>query len=344
MAAIVDLLLKVQVIDDRQHDAVMSRSKGGSGGHIVQQLAEMGYATEGSMARAISVELGLPRIDLGMTPPEAQAIALLDARTCAERFVLPVALRENGELLWLAMADPTDQETIAVVRRKAQKRVRPAVAGPSEILRALRVLYASPDAGRGQPEAPPAEKLAAIEIADQSDGEEFEVVGVSDESSNPELARIAAQLGVAVPANMPSRHRKPVRAEIEIIEGEPEPALDRIDTRPEAPQRSIPPPGAPQGLPRPPSSVQVGARGPAPRPPAARPAALAPRMGDELDQLLSAAPGAISDDLAEDDIATLEALRASMEKGALVMRVIAELCLDKGVFTREEMKKRPSPR
>jgi type IV pilus assembly protein PilB len=146
VSAIIDLLLKVQLIDDRQHDAVMSRSKGGSGGHIVQQVAEMGYATEGTIARAISVELGLPRIDLGMTPPEPQAIALLDARTCAERFVLPVALRENGELLWLAMADPTDQETIAVVRRKAQKRVRPAVAGPSEILRSIRTLYSSPSA------------------------------------------------------------------------------------------------------------------------------------------------------------------------------------------------------
>jgi hypothetical protein len=33
-----------------------------------------------------------------------------------------------------------------------------------------------------------------------------------------------------------------------------------------------------------------------------------------------------------------------MEKGALVMRAIAELCVEKGVFTREEMKKRGSPR
>jgi hypothetical protein len=339
VSAIIDLLLKVQLIDDRQHDAVMSRSKGGSGGHIVQQVAEMGYATEGTIARAISVELGLPRIDLGMTPPEPQAIALLDARTCAERFVLPVALRENGELLWLAMADPTDQETIAVVRRKAQKRVRPAVAGPSEILRSIRTLYSSPDAGRGNSEAPPPEKLAAIEIADQAEGEggAFEIVGVSDESSNPELARIAAQLGVEVPANIPSRQRRSVTEEIEIIEGEPEPTRDRIDARPEAPQRSIPPQGAPQGLPRPPSSVQAGPRTAAPRAPAAR-------HGDELDQLLPAEPGAIADDLAEEDLATLEALRASMEKGALVMRAIAELCVEKGVFTREEMKKRGSPR
>ncbi len=138
MAAIIELLVKIQILDERQHDAVMSRSKSSTGGHIVQQVAELGYATEGTVARAISVELGLPRIDLSMTPPEPGAVALLDARTCAERFVLPVALRENGELLWLAMADPTDQEALGVVRRKTQKRVRPAVAGPTEILRSVR--------------------------------------------------------------------------------------------------------------------------------------------------------------------------------------------------------------
>src|SRR4051794_39867108 len=126
----------------------MTRSSSRSGGHIVQMVAELGYATEGTVARAISVELGLPRIDLSMTPPEPAALALLDARTSANHFVLPVALRENGELLWLAMADPTDQDALGIVRRKTQKRVRPAVAGPTEILRAVRTLYAAPSAGK----------------------------------------------------------------------------------------------------------------------------------------------------------------------------------------------------
>ena len=52
-------------------------------------------------------------------------------------------------------------------------------------------------------------------------------------------------------------------------------------------------------------------------------------------------PGEISaDDLTDEDLSTIEALRSSMEKGALVLRSLAELCLEKGVFTREEMKRR----
>ena len=281
MASIIDLLVKIQVLDERQHDAVMSRSRSPAGGHVVQQVAEMGYATEATVARAVSVELGLPRIDLAMTPPEGPALALLDARTCADKFVLPVALRENGELLWLAMADPTDEDAIGLARRKAQKRVRPAVAGPTEILRAVRALYAAPGAGNTQPEPVQNDKLAAIEIEGNGD-EAFEVLNVADDIGESPLSRIAKELGVEVPANVPSQVRK--------------------------------------------SSPTTGPL--------------------RFEQLFTTAtqPGPIeTDDLAEDDVSTLEALRSALEKGALVLRTLAELCVEKGVLTREEMKKRKPP-
>ena len=76
MPSIIDLLVKVQLIDERQHDAVMSRASSRSGGHIVQMVNELGYATEGTVARAISVELGLPRIDLSMTHSKGMAAAV----------------------------------------------------------------------------------------------------------------------------------------------------------------------------------------------------------------------------------------------------------------------------
>ncbi|HYZ89214.1 MAG TPA: hypothetical protein VE620_07960, partial [Myxococcales bacterium] len=195
MGSILELLQKVQLIDDRGADAVMSRAKSRSGGHIVQQVAELGLATESNIARSLSVELAMPRIDLHMTPPEPVALQLLDARTCVDRFVIPVALREGGTLLWLAMADPTDQDSISLVARKTQKRVRPAVAAPSEILRTARQCYGAPSAGvqQQQPEHPPAEKLAAIELDDTST-EEMQIVDLMDESASP-LSRIAAQLG-----------------------------------------------------------------------------------------------------------------------------------------------------
>jgi hypothetical protein len=311
VATVIELLVKIQIIDERQHDAVMSRSKSTTGGHVVQQIAEMGYATEGTVARAISVELGLPRIELAMTPPEPAALALLDARTCADRFVLPVALRENGELLWLAMADPTDQEALGVVRRKTQKRVRPAVAGPTEILRSVRTLYAAPNAGSGKPEGVTDEKLAAIEIANADSQEVFEVVNVGEDIENSPISRIARQLGVEVPAHMPSRRDTPAvlphqRAPLDATPG---------DSRARGP--SIPPKTDPGMKPVPPVRLT-------------------------FDELFTAGSGGSidGDDLTEEDISTLDALRGSMEKGALVLRSLAELCVEKGVLTREEMKRR----
>src|SRR5256885_16056970 len=86
--SILDLLVKIQLLDERQHDAVLSRARSQAGGHIVQQAAEMGYATEGTMAPAISVELGLPRTDPPLTPPQPGPLGLLDARTRTDRFLL----------------------------------------------------------------------------------------------------------------------------------------------------------------------------------------------------------------------------------------------------------------
>src|SRR5438132_1560670 len=84
VSSIIDLLVKIQLIDERQHEAVMSRSASRSGGHIVQQVAELGYATEGTMARAISVELGPPRSRTAMTPHAPCALELREVVNVAD--------------------------------------------------------------------------------------------------------------------------------------------------------------------------------------------------------------------------------------------------------------------
>ena len=310
-SSIIDLLQKVKLLDDRGHDAVLSRARSSSGGHIVQQVAELGLATESSIARTISVELGLPRIDLQLTPPETAALELLDARVCAERFVLPIALRENGELLWLAMADPTDDDSIALVQRRTHKRVRPAVAGPSEILRAVRQLYEAPAAGaQQQPEEPPADKLAAIVLAD--DQGEMELVGLQDDSARPPTRR-------HLTSNRRSargRHPRPIEL--------PE---EDADDRPQVSHATPPRPLAriPPATPSPPTRKNEPAQEPEPvaEP---EPALFTTTSGGPIGM----------DDLSDDDLASLEALRHSLEQAALVMRAVAELCVEKGVLTPTE--------
>ena len=155
------------------------------------------------------------------------------------------------------------------------------------------------------------ERLAAIEIeSGEDENTPFEVVNVGDEIDGSALSRIARQLGVEVPANMPSRRGAAGDTPLPPIDSRSSRAISAIppktDPKPKQPFTSAPPP----------VSRSLG-----------------------FDDLLSPVtrPGPIrANDLDEEDLSTIEALRVSMEKGALVLRSLAELCLEKGVFTRDE--------
>jgi len=183
------------------------------------------------------------------------------------------------------MADPTDQDSIGVVRRKTMKRVRPAVAGPTEILRAARSLYAVLTAGTSQPEGVSNEKLAAIEIENQEQGEAFQVLNVAEDLGMPASKDLAA----------PAAARK---ARPKETGGQPRPKETGGQSR--------------------------------------------PLTFDELFSLAAEPAPTSANDLTEEDLSMLEALRSSLDKAALVLRATAELCVEKGLFTREEMRKRNS--
>ncbi|MFL5370789.1 MAG: hypothetical protein ACJ78Z_11395, partial [Myxococcales bacterium] len=130
----------------------------------------------------------------------------------------------------------------------------------------------------------PLDEVSSIELGNEP-SQVFELVNVMDESASP-LSKIAAQLGVGVPKDLPSH-------------------------------RIVKPP--------------VADAPSAPRPPV--------KLGNELFATTSGGPIA-RDDLQPEDLAILDALSQSMEKGALVLRALAELCVEKGLFTPEEMRKK----
>lgn len=381
---VIELLVKIGVLDDRQHDAVMSRAKSGAGGDMVREIAELGFATESTIARVLSVELGLPRVDIGITPPEHEALGLLDLKTCTERFVLPVALRENGELLWLAMGDPTDTDAMALVRRKTNKRVRPVVAGPSEIVREARRLYVMPMTPGSDPRSTGAlpgatQPSGGIELIAPPDDEKMEIVQIGDDSAAP-IERIAAQLGVQVPEQI--RRRMPGEEGVEIDLGGgsdtlvdqrplqipnrpapsiPPPQVQQVAKAPPRPGARIAPPTGPMKVPPPTGPMRTAPpQAPmrtAPRagtPPPPPPMSLEPdveKAAASIDHVVDSQPDdplapppvrpwPYKDDLGDADVASIENLRTSMEKGALVLRALAELCVEKSVFTREEMRKK----
>jgi Type II secretion system (T2SS), protein E, N-terminal domain len=282
--SVLDLLLDMQLLDDRQHETVLSRAPSASGGHLLQTACELGYATESSLARAISAELGLARADLAGVVPEPEALALIDANTCRDRFVLPLELQEGGALLSIAMADPTDADTIGLLGRKALRRVRPLVAGPTELLRAVARAYPASGSGAGAGRPGAAASPASPKAAAGRSARGAEAAG--EDTPSP-LARIAAALGVRVPQLIA---RPKIAAAVDSAGGE--------------------------------RSRGVAAK-------AGTPAGAA-------DADREAVAGDMVDDLSPEDLETLEALGASLNKGSLVLRAIADLCVEKGLLTKDE--------
>src|SRR5256712_12024608 len=78
--SILDLLVKIELLEERHHDAVLSRSRSQAGGPTLPQVAGMGYAPQGTPARAPSPAVGGPPAHPAMAPPRPAAPAPPRAR------------------------------------------------------------------------------------------------------------------------------------------------------------------------------------------------------------------------------------------------------------------------
>jgi hypothetical protein len=133
---VADILIKAGVIDEWQARSALARQTQW-GGRLGKHIAEMGFATEEAIAEALATACGLQRIELGLLPKDAAALAKVDHTLAEERGVFPYGLRDNGKTLWLAMADPCDIETVDLIAAKTGVRVRATVAGEREIVVAI---------------------------------------------------------------------------------------------------------------------------------------------------------------------------------------------------------------
>lgn len=131
-----DILLKAKVIDELQLRSAMAR-QAQWGGRLGKHVTELGFVREATVAEVLARAQGLQRFELGAVPRDGAALAKIDVQMAEEKGVFPMALRDNGKTLWLAMADPTDLETVDTIVARTGCRVRVGVAGEKEILAAI---------------------------------------------------------------------------------------------------------------------------------------------------------------------------------------------------------------
>jgi type IV pilus assembly protein PilB len=141
-----EMLVKAQLITDTQLDEVIKiqRREGGKLGSLVVRA---GFCSDQDIVSFLGMQYGVPAADLEQWPPiDAGVIALIPRDLAQRHKVLP--LQRTGNVLTLAMSDPTDIFAMDDVRFHTGYNVDPVVSSEMGLARAVEKYYGGASAVR----------------------------------------------------------------------------------------------------------------------------------------------------------------------------------------------------
>jgi type IV pilus assembly protein PilB len=113
-----------------------------TGRGLDEALTALELVTEEQVADALGRHFEIPGLCLAKLPrPNPRVTRVIPEKVARERRVVP--LERAGDTLILLMQDPTDIQTINLVRAKAQLEVQPVVASTATVREALEAFYPS---------------------------------------------------------------------------------------------------------------------------------------------------------------------------------------------------------
>ncbi|GLH71027.1 type IV-A pilus assembly ATPase PilB [Geothrix rubra] len=134
-----EMLVKAQLITEAQLEEVIKvqRREGGKLGSIV---VRQGYCSDQDIVSFLGMQYGVPAADLEQWPPiDPAVVALIPAELAQRHKVLP--LQRTGNVLTLAMSDPTDIFAMDDVRFHTGYNVDPVVSSEMGLIRAVERYY-----------------------------------------------------------------------------------------------------------------------------------------------------------------------------------------------------------
>ncbi len=141
-----EMLVKAQLITEIQlDDAIkLQRREGGKLGSIVVRL---GFCSDQDIVSFLGMQYGVPAADLDQWPPiEPSVIALVPSELANKHKVLP--LQRSGNVLTMAMSDPTDIFAMDDVRFHTGYNIDPVVSSERGLVRAIERYYGGTSAVR----------------------------------------------------------------------------------------------------------------------------------------------------------------------------------------------------
>jgi type IV pilus assembly protein PilB len=149
-----ELLLESGLITEQQLEQALAAQKG-DGRKLGQVLIDLKLVGEMQLTQALSRQLSVPWVSLYHVDFSRSLLNLVP-RDVAEKYMLvPIyvrKVRKQGDTLYVAMDDPTNEAALGEVAATSGLPVRPMIACPSDVRSAIRVYY-----GGGTLEPMPAE-------------------------------------------------------------------------------------------------------------------------------------------------------------------------------------------
>jgi type IV pilus assembly protein PilB len=136
-----EILVEAGLVDGARLEQALAEQRRW-GGPLGRILIDMGLVPEDAMVRALSEQLGLRAVDLDVTAIDPKVRDLIDAEFAEQHRVIPV--RVNGNVLDAVIGDAPNLGIVEELKLRTHLEVRPLVAGPKAIERALSRHY-----GRG---------------------------------------------------------------------------------------------------------------------------------------------------------------------------------------------------
>ena len=140
-----DLLVKAGVITDLQLKAALAEQSQW-GGKLGDILVRMEFITEEVLVRALSKQTGIARADLAGEVNQT-AVEHVPAETAEEFNLVPLALKDEGRTLVLAMSDPGNVMVTDHLRSLTGCRIEAQLAGASAIRGAIARWYRGEELG-----------------------------------------------------------------------------------------------------------------------------------------------------------------------------------------------------
>jgi type IV pilus assembly protein PilB len=109
------------------------------GGTLGRTLVEMKLLSEAELVRVLSVQLNLPAVDLDTLQIPSAVLDQISGELAEQHNIVPFA--QQMKFLDVAMSDPTNLGIIDELRIRTQLNIRPYLAGPKMIERAIAKHY-----------------------------------------------------------------------------------------------------------------------------------------------------------------------------------------------------------